>query len=300
MKYLCKYNLFFTENTIGSDEIWKKYYTDIDKKVYYRILNIDPTSIRKKEFSKPGKYSKWLLLQYRKEKKEEEIPQERLQKRIDMYSSGIDDLIFDDGYCKRLREALYIFSTKLGKSILKKSGKEIDILKYKSFSLFSNTISNIEQDWTLQSEKGKIDLIYEDQNIKILIPLNFTACYEYSKHTDWCSKTKTGYEMWSRIGLMYRFVNKHNDKRARLTWNKDGKYSWAAERYPEISDYSLEAEYPFNFAEMDAFINKKITEWDEEDPRKDRYSTLKSDFWKYISPQSINLCISYYQKFINK
>ena len=41
------------EKSIGSEEIRKKWYSDLDKKEFYKLVNIDPTSIRKKDFSKP-------------------------------------------------------------------------------------------------------------------------------------------------------------------------------------------------------------------------------------------------------
>ena len=57
------------EKSIGSEEIRKKWYSDLDKKTFYKLVNIDPTSVRKKEFSKPGKYVKWLITQYKKVQK---------------------------------------------------------------------------------------------------------------------------------------------------------------------------------------------------------------------------------------
>jgi hypothetical protein len=56
------------EKSIGSEEIRKKWYPDLDKKIFYKLVNLDPTSVRKKEFSKPGKYTKWLISMYKKMK----------------------------------------------------------------------------------------------------------------------------------------------------------------------------------------------------------------------------------------
>ena len=54
------------EKSIGSEEIRNKWYPDLDKKIFYKLVNLDPTSIRKKDFSKPGKYVKWLINMYKK------------------------------------------------------------------------------------------------------------------------------------------------------------------------------------------------------------------------------------------
>ena len=56
------------EKSIGSEEIRNKWYSEMDKKVFYKLVNLDPTSIRKKDFSKPGKYTKWLISMYKKGK----------------------------------------------------------------------------------------------------------------------------------------------------------------------------------------------------------------------------------------
>jgi hypothetical protein len=54
------------EKSIGSEEIRKKWYPNLDKKIFYKLVNIDPTSVRKKDFSKPGKYTKWIIAMYKK------------------------------------------------------------------------------------------------------------------------------------------------------------------------------------------------------------------------------------------
>ena len=60
MSRILNYSLF--EASIGSENIRKKWYPKIPKKLFYTIINLDPTSVRKKDFSKPGKFSKWLIM----------------------------------------------------------------------------------------------------------------------------------------------------------------------------------------------------------------------------------------------
>jgi hypothetical protein len=66
---ILRFNDFYEillEKSIGSEEIRKKWYPDLDKKIFYKLVNTDPTSVRKKGFSKPGKYVKWLIMQYKR------------------------------------------------------------------------------------------------------------------------------------------------------------------------------------------------------------------------------------------
>ena len=76
------------EKSIGSEEIRKKWYSDLPKKTFYSLVNIDPTSVRKKDFSKPGKYSKWLIREYKK-------------------GNLNDNLLEDNEFCKKL---LFIYT----------------------------------------------------------------------------------------------------------------------------------------------------------------------------------------------
>ena len=46
MSRILSYNLF--EASIGSENIRKKWYPKIPKKLFYTIINLDPTSVRKK------------------------------------------------------------------------------------------------------------------------------------------------------------------------------------------------------------------------------------------------------------
>ena len=149
MSKILNFSLF--ESSIGSETIREKWYPKIAKRLFYSIINIDPTSIRNKNFSKPGKYSKWLLM-----------------KMLDKNTGQLteDGQYFLENEKEKLNLFLFIFST--GWYKFKTKGIK-DILKFKSLNEFMMHISKLEQSYLLQT-KSKYDLIYFRYNrISLLI-----------------------------------------------------------------------------------------------------------------------------------
>ena len=228
MKYIKPFKTFpnLFESTIGIDNIYNKYYSDLPKSIFYKIINIDPTSIRKKDFSKPGKYSKWLLREYRKllsESRGRDVNEFQLNERL----------------VKTLNYYLFIVSS----GWFKNECKEFDIFKYtivqpseriKDFIYFMGEYISL---FEAQTVKAKYDVVYSDNNVSILVPLNFTASYETAKNTDWCSKDLYGFSAWKQKSIMFRIMpkNKEYDK-LKLTWSFRKK-TWylACSKYPEIT-----------------------------------------------------------------
>lgn len=223
------------EKSIGSEEIRKKWYSDLDKKEFYKLVNIDPTSIRKKDFSKPGKYVKWLINVYKKLVSESEY-------------FGDED--FDDYFDSHLNFKLFIFSTGWYKSKVKKEsfylGGELnktienDIFKFKTLSDFESHMYKYVDEYRKQTEDAKYDVVFSDDKVDILIPINFTASAETAKNTEWCSQSYGGYSMWNKRALLFRIIPKDNKyDKLKLTWSKNNK-AWylACSKYPEIRDYN--------------------------------------------------------------
>lgn len=216
MIYLNEFFIF--ESTIGSEEISKKWYPKIKKKLFFEIINIDPTTIRKKEFSKPGKYSKWLLMR--------------------MIDSSTGELTESGKYFleeerSNLNLMLYIFST--GWYKLKQKG-ERDILKFKSINEFMNSMSVYEKEFMKQNQ-AEFDFIYSDDEFDIMVPLNFSASFETAKNTDWCTKNCLSWEVWSKKALLFRIIPKSSKySKVKLTWEINEPHRWtlATEKYPEL------------------------------------------------------------------
>ena len=275
MKHLTTYKIY--EKAWHSEDIRNKYYSDMPKRLFYMFVNSDPTSVRKKDFSKVGKYVKWLINQYN-------------QHHEDSYY--MSEFVYRDDIREKIKNSLYIFTTSTGRKLLKDDKEPIDIHKHNIDSLL-RAVSNIKDQWTVLTNDGKIDLVYEDNNLLILIPLNFTACYQYSKNTEWCSQSLNGYNSWSKQGLLYRFIDKQTNEIYRLTWmfNDNTKFSWATKKYPEIgySNFKIELKTPFEFDKM----TKNFDSYGGNS--EDRFMTLK-EFWKKFTTQAISNCIEYYNK----
>lgn len=225
------------EKSIGSEEIRNKWYSEMDKKVFYKLVNLDPTSIRKKDFSKPGKYVKWLINMYKKLVSESEYFENSL------YG-------FDDYFDSHLNFKLFIFSTGWYKSKVKKEsfylGGELnktienDIFKFKTLRDFEKHMYKYQDEYRTQTEDAKYDVVFSDDKVDILIPINFTASAETAKNTEWCSQSYGGYSMWNKVALLFRIIPKDNKyDKLKLTWNKNNK-GWylACSKYPEIHEYN--------------------------------------------------------------
>jgi hypothetical protein len=215
------------EKSIGSEEIRNKWYSDLDKRIFYKLVNLDPTSIRKKDFSKPGKYVKWLINIYKKLSKNE---------RFD----------FDHHFDSNLNFSLFIFSTGWYKSKVKKesfylSGQlnktiENDIFKFKTLRDFKLHMNKLKDEYRAQTENANYDVVFSDDKVDILIPINFTASAETAQNTEWCSRYYAGYSMWNKKALLFRIIPKYDKyDKLKLTWNRGGGWYLSCSKYPEIT-----------------------------------------------------------------
>jgi hypothetical protein len=122
-----------------------------------------------------------------------------------------------------------------------------------------HTIEKCIDEYKSQTQDSKFDIVYSDESVNILVPLNFTASYETAKNTQWCSQTVSGFSMWKNIAILFRIIpkNKGYDK-LKLTWEKGGLGRWflACSRYPEVIGNDL----PFDktFGE-----GKTIDKWEK-------------------------------------
>lgn len=283
MRYIIKFDEYLIEKTIGSEAIRDKWYSDLDKKTFYKLVNIDPTSVRKKDFSKPGKYTKWLIKMYNNINK-------------DGYNYDFDSY-FDD----ELNYKLFVFSTGWYKSKAKKENLEKDILKFRSLRGFRDYMTNYVDKFKEETEDAKFDVVFDDDNISILIPINFTASRETAKNTQWCTQTYRAYSVWNKEALLFRIIPK-DDKydKLKLTWSKDNK-TWyiACSKYPEIygSGNPFDKVGLFKRRErwedsLSELLNSKTS---SDKPRK--VSGYIKETMSLLSDEAKKSIISYYNKF---
>ena len=274
------FNQYITESSIGSENIRIKHYPDMDKKQFYKIVNIDPTSVRKKDFSKPGKYSKWLLREFKK--------------------GTYNDYFSDESFTKELNYKLFVFSTQWFKNKFNKSAYYVsgykgymvdgDILKFDLIQ-FYNYMDEYILEYKTITEDSKYDVIYENDDYTILVPLNFSGSYETAQNTDWCSKAYPGYSMWIKISILFRVIPKDKSyEKLKITWTKKhDECHFASQKYPEIV---IKDENPFDLI-LDE-CDKLIQNW----KNNNSYVQIKRTF-ELLNDESKQLMIQYRNKFKN-
>ena len=259
MKYLISFNNLILEKSIGSEETRLKWYADLDKKLFYKIVNIDPTSIRNKKISKLGKYSKWLLMQYKK-------------------NNLNNNLLYDESFTKKLNYYLFIFSTGWYKSyskviyydypnrgqndfltkIEKVSFVDNDILKF-DLQSFTDMIGKLVSRYENETDKSKFDTVYSDENLSVLVPLNFASSRETALNTTWCSQVPIGFSNWNSTSILFRIIPKSKKlDKVKLTWTK-GEWFMAPQKYPEIHNWTTNSLIGDNWKPFDKNQNGKET-----------------------------------------
>jgi hypothetical protein len=223
--------------TIGADKIYEIYYQKkLTKKLFLKLIKLDPTTVWKSNIIKPGRYCKWILNQYLKNE---------FVTFTDTFSQEITDKAYD-----RIFNALMIFHYWLKRA---RPDQYNDIFRFNLRNFVFQMEYHGEEYKTRLEFKNKrgnnFTKVYEDDKILILEPLDFLTCYTYSKNTDWCSKSENMYHHWSKNNLLLRFINKETKEIIRLTWsymNEYNDWSWAAPQYPEFSAREICKNYSHN------------------------------------------------------
>ena len=311
MKHLKYFVDIILEKSIGSESIRLKYYSHIDKKLFYKIVNLDPTSVRKKEFSKPGKYSKWLLLQLKKGNLSQELlDDDSFYKEFNYYlfifSTGwyrsriiskYGETFFDEiSFWKSRTDNNYLPSEDNKKEYTKSSSIYYDITKYKTVSDFIKHMEGYVKTYEGETEKSKFDVVYSDDKLDVLVPLNFSASYETAKNTEWCSRYLSGFSGWNVGHILFRIIPKDKEyDRVKLTWGKN-RWFIATTKYPEIE--SLKHGKYKNYKPFDKVDGEEV--WKimadlEMDMMPDKYDYL----WKKLE-MTLNLLSDKAKQTINQ
>lgn len=302
-------------------EIYKKWYSDIDKTTFKTIVRLDPTTVtNRKDIVKLGKYCRWLLQQYRLKKfnqlisYEEEVAKfEETGKLPDRIKSQIFDClhVWHYWYRHRIKNNVKIEQHMYDRKFKHNSCNIFDY-KLRDFCFNFQSNETIRNYFLYKKKKGQSKILYDDANIIIIEPLDFIACYHLSKGTDWCSKSENGYQMWAKRCMLIRVIDKKTQQRYRLTWAYDNKYdwSWATIKYPEFShmDLSSEKVSPFDF-------NKFRTSKPEPNPEnyKERFYTYEEairdwerdnqrfgEMFKMFEQLTPTMCQSIYDRFLHR
>jgi hypothetical protein len=193
MKYLI--NIYEYLNEAKIEDIYSKYYSDIDANTFNKIISADPTTfIKNNEVTKMGLYSKWLLNLYKNNK-----------------------LLLEDLY--KATEYLSEFHRFKTSNIV--SGQVADINKYKTLPellKFNKSIGGTgsvdkEDESYLLTDRyfinnGEAELFYEDEHMLIVIPNTLKASQFYAYNTEWCTQYPENFKKYTQDGKLYIMIDK--------------------------------------------------------------------------------------------
>ena len=175
------------------DDIYQKYYKNIDLLTFNKIVSADPTATT----NKMGKYGKWLL---------------------NIYNNG--RLKLEDLY--KATEYLTYFSKYINRI------EEKDINKYKSladlFNVVQPYIQASEQGQELATShsdeirriKSEATKMYEDDEWLVIVPHTKEASIYYGKGTQWCTaaeKSYNAFDEYNEEGPLFININKKTNKK---------------------------------------------------------------------------------------
>ena len=194
------------------DDIYSKYYSDIEEKDFRDIIKADPT-YRTDAPEKMGQYGKWLLSMFIHGK----------LKKEDLYKVKEDLTLFDK--LKRMR--------KINKN---------DIGSYKTLQELYDAVEPYSKDETIVSRHDKkveakkdAEKVYEDSDWIVIVPHTKEAAQYYGKGTRWCTSAddeNNYFDNYNRDGNLYININKHTGKKYQFHFESD---SFMDERDVDIS-----------------------------------------------------------------
>ena len=209
------------------DEIYTKYYSTIDRKIFDSAIVADPTSYNQQgEITKVGGYVKWILKLY----------QNGSWKTGD--SVETKDLL---GKFNKLKTRLPV--------------EQRDINSYSSVSELYNTLKpylNIQSRSEIKQEAEKV---YEDNEWLIIIPHTEEAACYYGANTKWCTAAKEDnmFDYYNEKGPLY--INIHKPT------NRKYQFQFESRQFMDEEDKPIQLnELPWTKGVLDYYksINKEI------------------------------------------
>lgn len=162
MKYLINYENFrsnINEAILPLEDVYIKHYSDLDKTIFDKIVQADPTT----KINKVGKYSKWLLNLF----KQKNLKLEDLYKATE-YLTAFD----------LHQHKLYIKDINLIKSL-----PELFKLVEPFLEKEEYTFSNDEE----RKLAGQFKEVFRNDDYRIIIPITLEASKYFGRDTEWCT-----------------------------------------------------------------------------------------------------------------
>lgn len=224
-----KYTDILFEVKATADEVYNKYYSDIDRKVFNAAIASDPTA----KNGGIGKYTKWIL----------NLARHGKWKPGDSYET---------------KSSLERFA-KIGGKLEKK-----DIQQYSSVGELYQAIRDASGTKTRSETKNDAEKVYEDEDWTVIHPLTKEAAILYGKNTKWCTAAiGNGYfdNMFDRYnddGPLYIIISKkYPNKKWQFHVESDSFMNAEDQRIQSLSVLSLygDTDGLFNFITT---IDKKL------------------------------------------
>ena len=186
-----KYISFILEkkiNKIDLDIIYDKYYSNIDRNTFDKIVGSDPTSTIDGDLYM-GKYSKWIIKLF-------------IDKKL-----KLEDLY-------KVTEYLLLFD----KQSVRNKISRTNIMDYDSLADLAKTVLPFKENEEILSKNEIKDknFVHEFQNYNLFIPKTFKDSCILGKGTQWCTateKTDKYYKLYHKPGReLLIFISKNNPK----------------------------------------------------------------------------------------
>ena len=189
-------------------QIYNSYYKHIPLDVFNAAVSADPTSYNQDKIVKVGNFVKWILKLY----------SNNSWKLGDSYETK--DLL-----------------TKFIKYKSKLPIEKRDINRYNSISALYSIIQTLEnEEVKTQSEikKEGAEVVYEDAEWKIVIPLTEEASCIYGAHTKWCTAGRENnmFEYYNKDGRLYININKETGDKYQFHFESSSFMDAEDERIP--------------------------------------------------------------------
>ena len=175
---------YLTEAALSIDDVYNKYYQSVNRDVFNAAVESDPTSYNQGKIVKVGNFVKWILKLY----------QNNAWKSGDSYET---------------RNLLSKFIKYKSKLPLEKR----DINRYNNIHDIYSLIQTLEGQGVKSQKEVKregAEVVYEDSEWKIVIPLTEEASCIYGAHTRWCTAGREDnmFDYYNKQGPLYININK--------------------------------------------------------------------------------------------
>ena len=186
-----------------ADDVYNKYYSNIDRNVFNAALNADPTA----RTGFIGKYTKWIL----------NLAKKGLWKPTDTQET---------------RDCLERFS-KIGHKMEKN-----DIQQYQSVAELYDAIKAMDGVKTRSETRNDAEKVYEDSAWTVIVPHTKEAAQLYGSNTKWCTAGKTGnmFDYYNDMGDLYIIIAKKDGKKYQFHFPTDQYMDSEDSSIHDISD----------------------------------------------------------------